>query len=333
MVYARDSDGDGDEIMLSLERVQEAARFLEGRVRRTPAEFSPGLSERLGVPVWLKLECLQVTGSFKVRGAFVGLAELTDSERRHGIVTCSAGNHGKGVAYVGRELGIPATIYVPRTVDEAKYRGMLALGAEVVRTDFPGYDDTEQLARREAAASGRTFLSAFDDWGIMAGNGGTLALETLAQAPEARTFVLPVGGGGLAGGFAFVAKETRPGARIVACQHALSPALRLSFERGEAVTALPPIETLAAGVEGGIGVSNFEILRTRVDEIALLSEEEILEGVRWMLAEHQYLIEPSAAVTVAAALAGKLGSSGGPAVFVVSGRNVSSESVRRILCQ
>ncbi len=318
--------------MLTRERMEAAARLLEGRIRRTPVEPSPGLSERLGVPVWLKLECLQVTGSFKVRGAFVRMTELSESERRRGIVTCSAGNHGKGVAYVGRDLGIATTIYVPATVDEAKYRGMLALGAQVVRADFPGYDDTEQLARREAAASGRVFISAFDDWAIMAGNGGTLALETLAQAPDGRTFVLPVGGGGLAGGFAWVVKERRPDARIVGCQHALSPALKLSLERGEAVTALPPIETLAAGVEGGIGVSNFEVLRTRVDEVALLSEEEILEGVRWMLAEHQYLVEPSAAVTVAAALAGKVGRASGPAVFVISGRNVSRDSVRRILC-
>jgi threonine dehydratase len=317
--------------MLTLERIRAASRLLEGRIRRTPVEPSPSLSEELGVPVWLKLEHLQTTGSFKVRGAFVRMAELTPEERRWGVVTCSAGNHGKAVAYVAREIGVAATVYVPKTVDQAKYRGMLALGAEVFRTDFSGYDDTEKIARQEAQRSGRPFLSAFDDDAVMAGNGGSLAVEVLEDLPEARTFVLPVGGGGLAGGFAYYAKKVLPDARIVACQHELSPALKLSLERGEAVTKLPPIETTAAGIEGGLGLSNFEVLRSRVDGVALLSEEEILEAVRWLLAEHQYLVEPSGAATVAACRSGKIGRPASPAVVVLSGRNVALETLRRIL--
>jgi threonine dehydratase len=317
--------------MLTLERIRAASRLLEGRIRRTPVEPSPSLSEELGVPVWLKLEHLQTTGSFKVRGAFVRMAELTPEERRWGVVTCSAGNHGKAVAYVAREIGVAATVYVPKTVDQAKYRGMLALGAEVFRTDFSGYDDTEEIARQEAKRSGRPFLSAFDDDAVMAGNGGSLAVEVLEDLPEARTFVLPVGGGGLAGGFAYYAKKVLPDARIVACQHELSPALKLSLERGEAVTKLPPIETTAAGIEGGLGLSNFEVLRSRVDGVALLSEEEILEAVRWLLAEHQYLVEPSGAATVAACRSGKIGRPASPAVVVLSGRNVALETLRRIL--
>jgi threonine dehydratase len=317
--------------MLTLERIRAASRLLEGRIRRTPVEPSPSLSEELGVPVWLKLEHLQTTGSFKVRGAFVRMAELTPEERRWGVVTCSAGNHGKAVAYVAREIGVAATVYVPKTVDQAKYRGMLALGAEVFRTDFSGYDDTEEIARQEAQRSGRPFLSAFDDDAVMAGNGGSLAVEVLEDLPEARTFVLPVGGGGLAGGFAYYAKKVLPDARIVACQHELSPALKLSLERGEAVTKLPPIETTAAGIEGGLGLSNFEVLRSRVDGVALLSEEEILEAVRWLLAEHQYLVEPSGAATVAACRSGKIGRPASPAVVVLSGRNVALETLRRIL--
>ena len=331
MVYAGRTGEDSPTAVLTLERIRDAARFLDGRVRRTPVEPSPGLSERLGVPVWLKLECLQRTGSFKVRGAFVRLAELSEEERRRGVVTASAGNHGKGIAFVARLSSIPVRIYVPSTVDAAKYDGMVALGAEVVRCDAPGYDETEALAREEAAATGRPFLSAFEDEAIMAGNGGSLAVETCEDVPEARTFLLPVGGGGLAAGFAFFVRETYAEARIVGCQHALSPALALSLERGEAVTSLPPIETVAAGVEGGIGRANFEILRSRVDAVALLTEEEIFEAVRWMLAEHQYLIEPSAAVTVAACLTGKAGKPSSPAVAVISGRNVAVDTLRRIL--
>ncbi len=331
MVYAGIAHADTDFEMLSGERIRAAARFLEGRVRRTPVEPSPGLSEIAGVPVWLKLENLQETGSFKVRGAFVRMAELSPEERRRGVVTASAGNHGKGVAFVARREAIPARIFVPKTVDEAKYRGMVAMGADVVRCDLPGYDETEELARREAAALGRVFVSAFDDDAIMAGNGGSLAVETLEDVPEARTFLLPVGGGGLAGGFAFHAKEALPGCRIVGCQHERSPALKLSLERGEAVTKLPAIETAAAGVEGGLGVSNFEVLRDRVDAVALLSEEEILDAVRWILDWHQYLVEPSGAVAVAAIRTGKAGSLRGPAVAVLSGRNVSLETLRKIL--
>jgi threonine dehydratase len=317
--------------MLTLDRIHAAAHLLEGRVRRTPVEPSRELSDRLGVPVWLKLESLQITGSFKVRGAFVRMAELSESERIEGVVTCSAGNHGRGVAYVARQLGIPARIYVPASIDESKHRAMVALGAEVIRSGFIGYDDTEAWAREVEAESGRPFLSAFDEVAIMAGNGGSLAIEVLEDVPEASTFILPVGGGGLSAGFSFYAKEVRPGSTIVGCQLEASPALQLSLLSGEAHTSLPPVETVAGGLEGGIGVNTFGILRDRVDHVALLSEEEVFDAVRWMLAEHQYLIEPSAAVTVAACLSGKVGRPDTPIVVVLSGRNVSLETLKRIL--
>ena len=165
----------------------------------------------------------------------------------------------------------------------------------------------------------------------MAGNGGTLAPEILEEFPEARAFVLPVGGGGLAAGLSYAVSERAPGATIVGCNHERSPALALSLERGEAVTRLPAADTAAGGIEGGIGAKPFEVLRSRIARVALVSEEEIFEGVRWMLAEHQYLIEPSAAAAVAACLTGKAGRLEGPAVVVITGRNVSLETLRRVL--
>jgi threonine dehydratase len=309
----------------------EARRALEGRIRRTPVEASPALSEAAGVPVFLKLESLQLTGSFKIRGAFFVLTRLSADQRRSGIVTCSAGNHGKAVAHVARELGIPAEIHVPRGVDEAKYRGMVALGAHVVRSDCDGFDETERIARDAAQRTERPYLTAFDDALILAANGGTLAAEVLEDCPAARAFLLPVGGAGLAGGFAYYATTALPDCRIVGCQHALSPALALSLERGEAVLTLPPVATTAGGLEGGIGRTGFEVLRTRLDGVALLTEEEIFEAVRFVLDRHQYLIEPSSAVTVAAILTGKAGPLGAPAVAVVSGRNVALPTIRRIL--
>ena len=319
--------------MIDLRSVERARESLRGRVITTPVEPSAALSQVLGAPVWLKLEFLQKTGSFKIRGAFCRMAPLSEAERRCGVVTCSAGNHGKAVAYVARELGIAARVYVPRGVDESKRRAMLAMGAEVVVTEYPGYDDAEELAKSEAARSGRPFLSAFDDDAVIAGNGGTLALEILEQVPDAGAFVVPVGGGGLSAGLSLVVKARDPATIVVGCQHEGSPALKLSLERGEAVTRLPAFETAAGGVEGGIGARPFEILRTRVDRVALVGEQEIFDGVRWMLDAHQYAIEPSAAVVVAACSSGKAGRFDRPVVVVLSGRNVALSTLRRILVQ
>lgn len=318
---------------LTTELIGEAAAFLNGRIRRTPVEFSPGLSQILGAPVWLKLESLQLTGSFKIRGALFRISRLTDAERREGVVTCSAGNHGKAVAYAAREAGVRAMVFVPRSVDRSKYEGMGALGAEVVVSEFDGYDDTEIRARQEAAERGLTFLSAFDDYAVMAANGGTIALEVMDDRPEAHTFILPVGGGGLSAGFAFWAKQHLGDATIIGCQHILSPALRMSLDACHAITRLPAVETLAGGVEGGIGALTFGVLGPRVDQVALVTEEEILEAVRWMLSQHQYLIEPTAAVTLAACLTGKIEKLTEPTVVIISGRNVSVGAVKQILCK
>lgn len=316
---------------LNMELIDEASAFLAGRIERTPMEDSPALSKSLGVAVSLKLECLQVTGSFKIRGAFFRLSKLTDAEKRAGIATCSAGNHGKAVAFAARELGLTATVYVPRDVDDAKYRGMVALGVEVIRSDRPGYDDTLDWALQQSAAAGKTFVSAFDDEAVMAANGGTLAAEVVEQAPEARTFILPVGGGGLSAGFSYYVKEKFPDCTFIGCQLEASPALQLSLERGEAVTRLPAVETLAGGVEGGLGARCFAVLRDRVDRVSLVTEDEVIDAFRWMHAHHEHAIEPTAAVPIAACLAGKVGELHSPTVVVISGSNVSEETVRGIL--
>jgi threonine dehydratase len=301
--------------------ISEAAEFLQGRVRRTPVEFSFGLSELLGVPVWLKLESLQLTGSFKIRGALFAISRLKED-----VITCSAGNHGKAVAYASKG----AIICVPRSVDRSKYEAMVAMGADVRVSEFEGYDETQDWALEMAAREKKYFLSPFDDDAVMAANGGTVAKEVLEDAPDARTFVLPVGGGGLAAGFAVWAKDRLPDAKIIGCQHVLSPALQMSLDAGRAITRLPAVETMAAGVEGGIGGRTFPVLAPLVDQVALVSEAEILDGVRWMIARHQYLIEPTAAVTVAACIKGKIRVDG-PAVVVISGRNVSLETVKKLL--
>ena len=316
---------------LTLDLIESASSYLRGRVRHTPLEPSPGLGELLGVPVWLKLECLQTTGSFKLRGALFRLSRLSEDEKRVGVFTCSAGNHGKGVAYAAKALGLRPTIVVPSSVDESKYRSMVAMGAEVIRSRFPGYDDTETWAMDEARRIGKTWISAFDDDEIMAGNGGSLALEIFEDLPEAESFVVPVGGGGLAAGLSYVVKARRTESVVVGCSHELSPALALSLKGGSAVTRLPAAATTAGGLEGGIGQKPFEILRTRVDRVALVSEDELFDAVRWTFDSHQYAIETSSAAAIAACLSGKVGQLEGPTVLVLTGRNLSAGTFQRIL--
>ena len=318
---------------LTLSLVEEAAEFLRGRILATPLEESPELSRLAGTRVHLKLECLQRTGSFKIRGALFRLSRLSDAERKRGVVTCSAGNHGKAVAEAARELGVRAIVCVPKSIDASKLRGIRERGAEVRISGFRGYDETEDWAISLASDMGMPFLSAFDDVFVMAGNGGTLAAEVAGELPGARSFLLPVGGGGLSSGFSFVVKGRDPASVVVGCQHEKSPGLERSLAEGRAVTRLPPAETAAGGIEGGLGRLPFEVLRSRVDRVALLSEEELLDAVAWTLENHQYAIEPSAAPGIAAILSGKAGALPGPAVVVVTGRNVAASTYRKILAR
>jgi len=319
--------------MVDLALIQDAARVLAPVLRRTPVEPSPGLSAALGVPVFLKLEQLQISGSFKLRGAWFRLSRLTDTERSLGVVSCSAGNHGKALATAARQLSVKATIYVPSTVDGAKLAGMRAQGAHVVLARSPGYDEAEIEARAFALPQRLPFVSAFDDPDVIAGNGGSLGLELLEQLPDLRTVITPISGGGLAAGLALALEAREPPIEIVACQHRGSASFALSLERGQAVTAMPPLDTLAGGIEGGIGVNTFAILQHRVRRVALVDEVQLYRAVRWVLAEHQYLIEPSAAAVVAACLEEDLGPLTGPVAVILSGRNVSTDSLGKVLGQ
>ena len=316
---------------LNLALIDQATSFLKGKVRRTPMEFSPVLSDILQVPVYFKLECLQITGSFKVRGALFYLSKLSDKEKQNGVAACSAGNHGLGVAYAAKEMGIHCTIYVPKNIDRMKVEKMHSLGATIRHSSSIGYDDTLAWAKNEVIQNGQHNISAFDDERIMAANGGSVAVELFDELPDVQNLIVPVGGGGLSSGMAYYLKEKNPPIRIIGCQHKESPALKLSLERGKAVTSLPSIDTIAGGIEGGIGEKCFEILRKRIDDIALLSEQEIIDGFRWVLQHHQYLIEPTSAVGIASCLVKKLPSLKGPTVIVLTGRNVGYEMLKKVL--
>ncbi|CDR34862.1 threonine ammonia-lyase [Criblamydia sequanensis] len=310
--------------------IEQARHVLKGKIRKTPIEFSPKLSNLFGQPIYLKLENLQITGSFKVRGGFFYLSTLDEKKKEKGVAACSAGNHGLGIAYACKQLGVPAIVFVPKNVDQAKYNKLLELGAEVKKSEFVGYDETLEWAANEAKKLDMTLISAFDDEKIMAANGGTLASEVLEQMPEAKHFILPMGGGGLSSGFAWHIKEKSPHAKITICQLFESPALKLSLSQGKPITYLPPIDTLAGGLEGGLGAKCYDILKTRVDEIALIKENELKEALLWLLKNHQYLIEPSAAVSLASCLFGHIKPKE-PTVLVLTGRNVSFSTLQKLI--
>ncbi len=311
--------------------ISKAVHSLESHVLKTPTEHSPFLSEMVGAPVYLKLESLQVTGSFKIRGALFHLLTLSEAEKERGVVTCSAGNHGLGLAYGAKKLGIPCTVYIPKNIDEAKRDKIKKLGARVRQSNFIGYDDTLSWAYEEIAKTNQHFISAFEDERIMAGNGGTIANELYEDFPSIKNIIFPIGGGGLGSGLSYYFKEVNPSIRLIGCQHVDSPGFRLSLVKDEAITKLPSIETLAGGVEGGIGIKCFEVLKHRIDEVCLVSEEEIYDAFCWMLEYHQYLIEPTAAVSIAAVLSGKVPFLEGMSVILLSGRNVSLSTTQRIL--
>ena len=306
--------------------IDRAVTLLAPVIRETPLESSPVLSKHLGVPVWLKLECLQITGSFKIRGALFALQELRESGAST-VATCSAGNHGLGLAYAAKLAGMPARIYVPGQVDPGKVKLLKGLGAEVRVSPHPGFDETEAWAKEEVQRDGIPFISAYDDELVLAGNGGTMMREMRRQLPELETLIVPVGGGGLSGG---MLRSAAAPTRLVAAQTAASPALALSMEKGAAVTRMDSAETLAGGLEGGIGLLGFEALQAHDPQVIGVSEEEIKEGLRWTLATHRYLVEPSSAVAVAAAMRPEI-QVAGPTVVVLTGRNIGMDVLRGIL--
>ncbi len=289
------------------------------------------LSKRLGVPVHLKLELLQRTGSFKLRGAFFRLEQLSEADRKGGVATCSAGNHGWALAYAGRSLGVPVTVFVPGTVDPSKRTNIAELGARVVSTEFSGFDETEEFALQESTRLGLPYISAFDDPDVMIGNGATLAAEILDDLPEARTLVTPVGGGGLAAGLCLYLAARAVEFSLVGTQLAACPALRLSLERGVAVTRMPPTATLAGGLEGGIGQRTFEIIRHYITEPAVVSEAQLKDAVRWFFETNHHVVEPSGAAGLAACLREPPPVWTGPVVVVLTGRNLAADRLRRIL--
>ncbi|HLE39626.1 MAG TPA: pyridoxal-phosphate dependent enzyme [Acidimicrobiia bacterium] len=298
-----------------------ARRRVAGVIRPTPMLPAPELAG-LGGPVLLKAECLQETGSFKVRGAANTLLSLGEEEGRAGVVAVSSGNHGRAVAFVARSLGIAAAVCVSERVPAVKVDAMRSLGARVVVAG-PDQDDADAAARAIVAETGATFVHPFDDPRVIAGQ-GTLGCEIVDEVPDVASIVVPLSGGGLVAGVALAAKQMRPGVRVFGVSQDRGPAMHDSLAAGRLVEVVEE-DTLADALAGGLGPENHHTLRMcrdLLDGVVLVSEAEIAAAMRHLRGHHGLRVEGGGAVGVAALAAGRI-SPPGPTVVVISGGNVS----------
>jgi threonine dehydratase len=310
-----------------IQDILEARDRIRHVARNTPLQHSPWLSERAGCLVFLKLECWQRTGSFKVRGAYNAVAQL-DAGARRGLVTASAGNHGQGVALAARELGIPVDIFVPEGAPETKKARIRQYGARL--HTVPGiYDDAAAAARHFAQAEGAVHLHPFADPRVVAGQ-GTVGVEIVEALPRIHTALVPVGGGGLIGGAGLALKTLTDGAvRVIGVQSDATPAMHAAFQAGRVVPA-PMRDTLADGLSGETETVSFERARAVTDDLVLVQESSIAPAIRDLYRHDGVVAEGSAAVVVAAILDGIV-TLDGPAAVIISGGNIDAAILARIL--
>ena len=287
--------------MLSLDDVLEARPRVERVARRTPLDYSHTFSRMTGAEIHLKLENFQRTGAFKIRGATNRIATLSPEVRENGVVTASAGNHAQGVALAATRAGVDATVVMPEYAPISKVNATRRYGARVVLHGVD-YSEAQQRAHEIEAEEGRTYVHAFDDPAVMAGQ-GTLGLEIVEQCPEVETVVVGIGGGGLISGVATAVKAKSPGTRVVGVQAEGASSLKPSLERGE-IVELDAVDTIADGIATRrVGDRTFEVIRERVDEVVTVSDEEIAMAVTHLLERSKALVEGAGAVPLAAVLA------------------------------
>lgn len=302
--------------------VREAAARISGNVIRTPLRLSPHLSELSGQTVRLKLETMQDTGAFKIRGATNALLKMSESERSRGVITMSSGNHGRGLAYASKRLGVPCAVYMSELVPKIKVKAIRSLGAEVVIAG-PSQETAEDAVHERVAKDGLIYVHPFDAPDIIAGQ-GTIGLEILEDMPDVKTVLVPLSGGGLFGGVAMALKSLKPDVHMVGITMENGPAMVDSLAAGKPVP-VEEVETLADALGGTIGLDNkltFEMTRHFIDDTILLSEDEIAEAMRTLFHKDHIVAEGGGAVGAGAIISDKIKLSDGPVAVVVSGCNV-----------
>lgn len=314
---------------ITLKEIFQAKKRIASIIRTTPLIDDPGLSQHQGHPVHLKLENLQNTGSFKLRGAANALLSLTPEQKKQGVLAFSTGNHGRAVAWVARELGISCTVCLSERVPVFRVKAMEAFGAKVVQKGA-SQDEAYDIALGLEKEQGLTMVKPFDDPKVIAGQ-GTIGLEIMEALPDIDTLVVPVSGGGLAAGIARVLKAADPAIRIIGVSMAVAPAMHASIEAGRPVE-VEEKDSLADALLGGIGLDNaytFPMVGKYLDRIDLVTEQEIETGMVYAHEQLGILVEGAAAVTLSWLLTHQ--SPGKNTVGILSGGNVERDMLFEIL--
>ncbi|MBR3705053.1 MAG: threonine ammonia-lyase [Oscillospiraceae bacterium] len=311
--------------MLTLEMIREAREALKGVARVTP--LNP--TKNLGKNVFIKCENLQLTGAFKLRGAYNKLRTLSPEERERGVIACSAGNHAQGIALSATKLGMKSVICMPAGAPISKIEATKNYGAEVVLV--PGvYDDAAAEAKRLCEEKGYTFAHPFNDPYVMAGQ-GTIGLEILEQLPDVEQIIVPIGGGGLIAGVACAVKHLKPDCRIIGVQAQGAASMWVSRNNGK-ITELSSVSTIADGIAVKVpGDLTFELCEKYVDEIVTVKESEIAAAIMTLMEDQKIVSEGAGATTVAAVLFGKVSAADKKTVCLVSGGNVDVTTLSRII--
>ncbi len=310
---------------------EKAEKRIRGYVRKTPLEYSPFLSEEGKNKTYLKLENLQLTSSFKIRGAINKLLSLSQEDRERGVITSSSGNHGAAFAYITSKIGVEGTIYLPKNASEAKIASLRSYGTNL---EFYGYDcvQTETHARSISLEKGVIFVSPYNDPEIIAGQ-ATIGIELLEQLAGIDVVLVPVGGGGLISGIAGYLKSINKNIEVIGCQPNNSAVMYESIKQGKIVN-IKSLDTISDGTAGGIEENSitFNFCKEYVDDFIIVSELEIKEAMKLMLQHHHMLIEGAAALTVSSFLKNKSKFEGKNVVLVISGAKISLEKLKEILC-
>ena len=313
--------------MLTIDSVYRAKQALKGVIRNTDVIYAPKLCE--GVDLYLKTENLQITGSFKVRGAYYKMTCLTEEEKKKGVIACSAGNHAQGVALAAQKNGIKSVICLPDGAPISKVEATKSYGAEVCLVEGV-YDDAYNRALQLRDEKGYTFIHPFDDEDVIAGQ-ATIALELMEQLNEIDAVLVPIGGGGLISGIAYTMKTLNPNVKVYGVQAKGAPSMKNAIERGE-IEALSSVATIADGIAvKKPGNLTYEFCSKYVDEVVTVSDDEISAAILALMEKHKLVTEGAGATAVAAAMFQKVDLKGKKAVCVLSGGNIDVTILSRVI--
>ncbi len=317
---------------LGLLPILQAGQRIGPFIRHTSLVRSAFLSHRTEADVWLKLECHQITGSFKVRGALNKVGLLNAEEKARGIATGSAGNHGLGVALAARAWGnLAADVFVPTNAPRSKVEKLRHLGVSLHQEGVT-YEDAHQAAEAFARRTGAVYVQAYDDVDVIAGH-GTIGVEILTELPGADLVLVPIGGGGMVAGVATAVKSINPGCRVIGVQPEASPAALLSLRDGRPHDPFDHEPTIADGLAGGFGAVPFYLARTLIDDVLLVSESAMRQAVFTLIDQEQLVVEPSGAIAAAPLLTGALDAAGRSVACILSGANIATPLLRDILAE